>query len=55
MQAFANIIPENQRREGTIDLMRRRGVERVVVDFMFVRLIEYFKEKGRDTFNLGSP
>lgn len=33
--------------------MRRRGVERGLVDLMFVRLIEYFKEKGYDTFNLG--
>ncbi|SMB97652.1 phosphatidylglycerol lysyltransferase [Thermanaeromonas toyohensis ToBE] len=51
--AFANIIPEYQKREGTIDLMRRKDGENGLMDLMFVRLIEHFKKQGYDTFNLG--
>ena len=53
IQAFANIIPEYRRNEGTVDLMRRRGSESGTMDLLFVRLIEYFREQGYDTFNLG--
>ncbi|WP_169719317.1 phosphatidylglycerol lysyltransferase domain-containing protein [Desulfovirgula thermocuniculi] len=53
IMAFANIIPEYQKKEGTIDLMRRKGGENGLMDLMFVRLIEHFKEQGYDTFNLG--
>lgn len=53
IQAFANIIPEYQRKEGTVDLMRRRGGESGLIDLLFVRLIEYFREQGYKTFNLG--
>ncbi|MGB9792724.1 MAG: phosphatidylglycerol lysyltransferase domain-containing protein [Thermacetogeniaceae bacterium] len=53
IQAFANIIPEYQRMEGTIDLMRYREEDKGLVDFMFVHLIEHFKKEGYTTFNLG--
>ncbi|HHW41333.1 MAG TPA: DUF2156 domain-containing protein [Syntrophomonadaceae bacterium] len=33
--------------------MRYREEERGLVDFMFVRLIDHFKEQGYATFNLG--
>jgi len=51
--AFANLIPEYNRNEGTIDLMRRRDKESGIMDFLFVRLIEFFREQGYQSFNLG--
>lgn len=52
--AFANIVPEYQLDEITIDLMRHRsGVEKGSMDFIFVSLFEWAKEKGYSTFNLG--
>jgi phosphatidylglycerol lysyltransferase len=52
--AFANIIPEYQIGETTIDLMRRRSdAEKGTMDFLFVRLFEWAKEEGYATFNLG--
>lgn len=53
IQAFANLIPEYRRNEGTVDLMRRRGEDSGLMDLLFVRLIEYFREQGYATFNLG--
>jgi len=52
-QAFANLIPEYRRNEGTIDLMRRRSAENGLMDMLFIRLIEHFRERGYETFNLG--
>lgn len=51
--AFANLIPEYRRNEGTIDLMRRRSAENGLMDMLFVRLIEHYRERGYETFNLG--
>lgn len=52
--AFANLIPEYQRNEATIDLMRRRTEsDRAVMDFLFVSLFETCKQRGYDSFNLG--
>ncbi len=52
--AFANLIPEYQLNEITIDLMRHRlEVERGVMDFLFISLFQHFKEKGYASFNLG--
>ncbi|WP_309706812.1 flippase-like domain-containing protein [Armatimonas sp.] len=52
--AFANIIPEYQKSESTIDLMRRRrSAESGVMDLLFVTLFEWAKEQGFATFNLG--
>jgi phosphatidylglycerol lysyltransferase len=54
IQAFANIIPEYQRNEITIDLMRQRTeVEHGTMDFLFLSLFQHFKDKGYDGFNLG--
>lgn len=52
--AFANIVPEYQLNETTIDLMRhRRQVEHGTMDFLFVALLQWAKEQGFATFNLG--
>lgn len=52
--AFANIIPEYQRNESTIDLMRRRSrSESGVMDLLVVALLEWSRENGFDSFNLG--
>ena len=52
--AFANIIPEYQRNESTLDLMRqRRGGENGVMDLLLVALFVWAKEQGFATFNLG--
>jgi phosphatidylglycerol lysyltransferase len=54
ISAFANLVPEYQRNEATIDLMRRRGdTERGTMDFLFVALFQWAKEQGYATFNLG--
>lgn len=52
--AFANIVPEYQLNETTIDLMRRSAdAPKGTMDFMFVSLFNWAKSMGYDTFNLG--
>lgn len=52
--AFANLVPEYQLNEATIDLMRhRRDVEHGVMDFLFVSLMQHCQTQGYDSFNLG--
>jgi phosphatidylglycerol lysyltransferase len=52
--AFGNIVPEYQRNEVTIDLMRHRpGAEKSTMDFLFARLFDWARERGFATFNLG--
>ena len=52
--AFANIVPEYQRNEVAIDLMRYLpGAEKGTMDFLFAALFEWALAKGYDTFNLG--
>ncbi len=52
--AFANIVPEYQRNEISIDLMRRqREVESGTMEFLFVSFFQWAKEQGHATFNLG--
>lgn len=52
--AFANVIPEYQLNEITIDLMRRRPeIEQGTMDFLFTMMFQHFKERGYNTFNLG--
>jgi phosphatidylglycerol lysyltransferase len=52
--AFANILPEFQRNESTIDLMRhRKEVENGIMDYLFVSLFQWAREQGYDSFNLG--
>ncbi len=52
--AFVNIVPEYQRNEITIDLMRHLPeIENGTMDFLFLSLFEHFKQQGYDSFNLG--
>lgn len=52
--AFANIIPEYQINEITIDLMRYRAqVEPGTMDFLFISMFQHFQKQGYDGFNLG--
>ncbi len=54
IDAFANILPEYQASEISIDLMRhRQQAEKGQMDFLFVSLIEWAKEQGYTTFNMG--
>lgn len=52
--AFANLVDEYAKNEVTIDLMRHRpGVEHGTMEFLFVRMLQWAKENGYDTFSLG--
>jgi phosphatidylglycerol lysyltransferase len=51
--AFANVMPEYQRSEVTIDLMRYLPGEHGIMDFMFVSLFEWAGREGYASFNLG--
>ena len=52
--AFANIIPEYQLNEITIDLMRKlEQAEHGVMEFLFISLFQHYKELNYDSFNLG--
>lgn len=52
--AFANVIPEYQLNEITIDLMRKLPeIEQGTMDFLFTMMFQHFKERGYNTFNLG--
>jgi phosphatidylglycerol lysyltransferase len=52
--AFANMIPEYQANEITIDLMRHlRETEHGLMDFLFVSMFEWSKAQGYTSFNLG--
>jgi phosphatidylglycerol lysyltransferase len=54
ISAFANVVPEYQLNEITIDMMRRRtDVEPGTIDFLFISMFEHFKQRGYDGFNLG--
>jgi len=54
IEAFANVVPEYQLNEITIDLMRRRAeIEHGVMDFLFLSLFQHFQQQGYDSFNLG--
>ncbi|MEA5549991.1 phosphatidylglycerol lysyltransferase domain-containing protein [Anabaena cylindrica UHCC 0172] len=52
--AFTNVLPEYQLNEITIDMMRHRSdIENGMMDFLFISLLQHFKEAGYDTFNFG--
>ena len=52
--AFANIISEYQLNEATFDLMRHLSeIENGSMDFLFIFMLEHFKQTGYDSFNLG--
>jgi phosphatidylglycerol lysyltransferase len=52
--AFANVVPGYQLNEVTIDLMRhRQEIVPGTMDFLFVSMLQHFKEEGYDGFTLG--
>jgi phosphatidylglycerol lysyltransferase len=52
--AFANLLPEYQKNECTADMMRRLcEVPPGTMDFLFVSLLQWAREQGYDSFNLG--
>jgi len=52
--AFVNIVPSYRKGEATVDLMRRRAeIPNGVMDYLFVNLFLYNREKGFERFNLG--
>jgi phosphatidylglycerol lysyltransferase len=52
--AFANLVPEYQRNEVSIDLMRhRKDVEPGSMDFLFASLFLWSRGKGYASFSLG--
>jgi len=52
--AFANLVPEYQLNELSIDLMRRRrNIEPGIMDFLFVSLFLWAHAQGYHTFNMG--
>ena len=52
--AFANIIPEYQLNEITLDLMRKlNDAEHGVMEFLFVCLFQHYQKLNYDSFNLG--
>lgn len=54
ISAFANIVPEYQHNEVSLDLMRRKHqIENGTMDFLFASLFEWAKQKGYATFSLG--
>jgi phosphatidylglycerol lysyltransferase len=54
ISAFANIIPEYTLNEVSVDLMRHRSsVVPGTMDYLFVALFEWARQRGYATFNLG--
>ncbi|EOU2046002.1 bifunctional lysylphosphatidylglycerol flippase/synthetase MprF, partial [Clostridium perfringens] len=54
IKAFANIMYMYDDESFSVDLMRfSKNTPRGVMDFMFISLIEYGKEKGYEIFNMG--
>lgn len=52
--AFVNVIPSYVPGEATVDLMRRRtGAPNGIMDYLFIKLLLHFKEKGCTRFNFG--
>ena len=54
ISAFANVVPEYQRNEATVDLMRRRReVVNGTMDFLFAAMLTWAKEQKHAAFSLG--
>ncbi|MDR3710167.1 MAG: phosphatidylglycerol lysyltransferase domain-containing protein [Capsulimonadaceae bacterium] len=54
VSAFANILPAYGDNETTVDMMRRRREALPgIMEFLFVRLLEWARDEGFKTFNLG--
>lgn len=54
ISAFANFVSEYQRNEAAVDLMRhRKNAEPGTMEFLMVSLLQWTKEHGFASFNLG--
>lgn len=54
VSAFANIVPQSHCQEVSLDLMRhRKAAIGGTMDFLIIKMIEWAKEAGYATFNLG--
>jgi lysylphosphatidylglycerol synthetase-like protein (DUF2156 family) len=54
IEAFANLVPVYRSDEGNFDLMRRRpDAPDGIMDYLFVGLINLFKQRGFQGMNLG--
>ena len=54
ISAFANVVPEYQLNDISIDLMRQRSqVEPGTMDFLLISMFQHFKDLGYSGFNLG--
>jgi phosphatidylglycerol lysyltransferase len=54
IEAFSNIVTEYQANEVAVDLMRHRSYsEKGMMDFLFVSLFQWARERGFASFNLG--
>jgi phosphatidylglycerol lysyltransferase len=54
ISAYANLVPEYQRNEVAVDLMRRRKeIENGTMEFLFVSLFQWARAQGYQSFNLG--
>lgn len=52
--AVANVVGEYTGREVTVDLMRHRdGIDSGTMDYLFVSLLQWAKDEGYQSFNLG--
>lgn len=52
--AFANLVTEYQKNELTLDLMRHfPHVPNGTMDFLFVRMLQWAKQQGYESFSLG--
>lgn len=54
MTAFVNLVPEYQKNETSMDLMRHHeNVEHGTMEFLFVSMLNWAKAQGYSTFSLG--
>jgi phosphatidylglycerol lysyltransferase len=54
IDAFANLVPEYQKNELSVDLMRHYpNVENGMMEFLFVHMLQWAGEQGYSTFSLG--
>jgi phosphatidylglycerol lysyltransferase len=52
--AFVNVIPSYKKGEATIDLMRRTNASTPgVMDYLFIKVFQRFKDQGYTRFDLG--
>lgn len=52
--AFANLVTEYQKNELTLDLMRHYpNMPNGTMDFLFVKMLQWAKQQGYDSFSLG--